>query len=139
LNVLFFFFFLRSAVGGGTDLVGDVDATLAGENGCVVSIESGDAGGGGFQAVANRLAVRGGLCGGVEGPDSDAARRRHHPTLGEESEAWSEGTCDLAARDGMCRGCRQQHQAQHGNEARILEAGHGNNSKSGELKKWDLV
>ena len=62
-----------SAVGGGTDLVGDADATLAREYACVVSIESRDGTGGGFQAVADRLAVWGGLCGGVEGPHSGAA------------------------------------------------------------------
>lgn len=67
------FFVLPSAVGGGADLVGDADATLAWEYGCVVSIESTDAAGGAFEAIAHGLAVWGGLCGVVEGLHSGAA------------------------------------------------------------------
>lgn len=83
---------VRGAVGGGADLVRDVDAAFARERGGV-----GDHGGGGgaghiFQAVADGLAVGGGGGLVVEGPNPLAAveRRRGSPAVQDEVEARGE-------------------------------------------------
>lgn len=121
------YIFLRSAVGGGADLVGDGDSAFAGERGGVVGFEAGDLAGGRLEAVARRLAVGGGLGGGIEALHSVAASRRRRSSVLEVTDAIDQAIRHLPARDScMCHGCTHHNHAEHCSQKCNLEASHGN-------------
>lgn len=93
--------FIRSAIGGGADLVGNVDTTLAGKPSGKVRIESGNVSGGGFQAIASGLAVRGGLCGVVQSSNPTTAAGRHCSTSPHVVNAWCQAGTNLATCHGL--------------------------------------
>lgn len=122
-------FNIRGAVGGGADLVRDVDATFARERGCVAGIQTlSHIIGKVFQATARPLAVRGGLRRAAEGLHSVAAGLRRFSAASKITEARRHVAGDLPARDcGLCHGCSthgHHNHAHHSNHTCNLEASH---------------
>lgn len=114
---------LLSAVGGGADLVWDVDTALTGEGSSITSIETRERASGGLQAVASGLAVSGGACSGVDLPHSGTARWRWTSTTLNVRSARNQGARNRSTRDSSLRhGC--YHHAQHHKSTHKLHASH---------------
>lgn len=98
---------IRVAVSGDADLVGDVDSTFSWECSYIVGIDTPTkTSGKGFQAIARRPAVHGGLGQGVEVSHSVAAPRLWPSTAAKVAKARRHRDRDTAAVDpSMCHVC----------------------------------
>jgi hypothetical protein len=115
---------LLFAVGGGADLVRNVDTTLAGEASGKIRVEASDASGCIFQAVASRLAVGRGPGGVVYSPDALAAGYRRNAAVLQVDQAWREVAFYLWACQGrLGNGWCGHHHAQE-DRAYQLKATH---------------
>lgn len=104
---------LPAAVGGGADLVRDVDAAFARERRRKAEVEALDAAGGGLHAPAGGLAVGGGPGGAVERPDAVAASRGDCPAAPQVPEARGHAACHLATGDDRLGERCGHHEANH--------------------------
>ena len=105
------------AVGGGADLVGDVDSTLSRKPCCIVRVNTTDAAGKILQAVASSLAVSGGPGQAVNGSDSIAASWRDSSATPHVANAWRKAAGHLATCYGMSNAHRHaqgHHQSKLG-------------------------
>lgn len=109
---------LRGAVGGGADLVGNADTTLAGKTSGEGRVKSGNATGGALEAIASLLAVSGGLGLAVEVADSVAARGGDNSALLDVVEARCHVLRHLAASDGLGDG-DGHHNAQESHQSKL--------------------
>ena len=107
-----------SAVSGRADLVWDVDPALGRKTSDQAVIDTGDAGGSTFQALAGGLAVGCGPGHSIEGLDPAAAGWWNRPASAPSiRDAWSERTRHLTTRDsgfggnGSGHKCNREHGA----------------------------
>ena len=107
-----------SAVGGGADLVRNVDSTLAWKPSCKVRVESFDGTGGLFEAIAGGLAVSSGLSRAVKGSNSVAATGRDSASTLHVVYARCNATRYLAAGDGLGYG-QSNHDAQESDQRKL--------------------
>lgn len=120
--------YVRSAVGGGADLVRNIDSTLARKSCGEARVEPANIGSKAFQAIASCLAVRGGLGSAVQRPNPSAAGGRHNPTSLHVVDAWCEAAAHLATCYGLCNWCTQDHAHHyHGNQLHYHRACHNEN------------
>lgn len=106
-------FHIRVAVGGDADLVGDVDSTFSWKCNCVVGIDTPTKTScKGFQAVACRPVVSGGLGQGVKVPHSVATPRLWSSAPPKVAKAWRHHGRDTSAVDpSICHGCTHHNHA----------------------------
>ena len=118
------------AVGGGADLVGDVDSTLSRKRFGIARVNTTDAAGKTLQAVASSLAVRGGLGQGVNGFDSIAASWRDSSATPHVVNAW----CKVGAHLATCYGMSNAHSHAQGHHQSKLD--HCRASHNELIRMW---